>query len=434
MATASSTPKRHRKRLRSRIIISFALFGTALTALFAAAAIFLRGYLEDTLIGDTLERELANYADTYYRDPSSPGVPFSKIRGWSIPEQNFGNVPFAWKNLPNGVHHLTEATAQGTQSYKLAVRRDASMWFFLRYDVTQEERGRQLLTWTLIAVVLIFSALAFALGFWSADRVMAPVAELARRLESTSRRGLHEPLADHFADDEVGQLASALDVYAERLTALVERDREFNSDVSHELRTPLAVIQTTLELLLSQPDLNDRTRERLRRIDRSARQSSELINALLLLSRSERQGPQDGESTAVRAVVEQVIEAQRPQLQGKPVSLEARFESDIQVDAPPAVLAVVLNNLIGNAVKYTREGQVLVIVSEDRLVVEDSGPGIAPGDGEKLFERHVRGDSAKGTSGAGLGLAIVKRLCDLYGWHAELKPRAEGGARATLVF
>ena len=74
MATASSIPKRHRKRLRSRIIISFALFGTALTALFAAAAIFLRGYQEEGLIGDTLERELNSHAEAYYksRDENTP--------------------------------------------------------------------------------------------------------------------------------------------------------------------------------------------------------------------------------------------------------------------------------------------------------------------------------------------------------------------------
>lgn len=182
MAIASSTPKRHRKRLRSRIIISFALFGTALTALFAASAIFLRGYLEDTLIGDTLARELDNYADTYYRDPTSPGVPFSKIRGWSIPLNNRGNVPFNWQKLPNGVHWIVDDGNAGPQSYQLAVRKDADMWFFMRYDVSQEEQSRQLLIWTLGGAVLIFSALALLLGIWAADRVMSPVADLALSL------------------------------------------------------------------------------------------------------------------------------------------------------------------------------------------------------------------------------------------------------------
>lgn len=430
MATASSTPKRHRKRLRSRIIISFALFGTALTALFAAAAIFLRGYLEDSLIGDTLARELDNYADLYYRDPTSPGVPFSKIRGWTIKRERFGNVPFAWQSLPNGVYRLVE----GAQSYKLAVRKDQDTWFFMRYDVSQEEHSRQLLMWTLVAVVLVFSGLALVLGFWSADRVMAPVAELAQRLEGISRRGRHEPLSPHFADDEVGQLAAALDDYARQLTALVERDREFNSDVSHELRTPLAVIQTTTELVLGSPELSPKMRERIKRIERASKQSTELISALLLLSRSERQGPQDGEESDVAKVTAEVVEAHRPQIGQKPIQLLLDVEAHPEVAAPEAVIAVVLNNLVGNAVKYTREGEIRVQVRADAVIVEDTGTGITAAEAGSLFERHVRGSSAGGTSGAGLGLAIVKRLCALYGWRAELHPRPEGGARASLHF
>lgn len=428
------TPARHRQRLRTRIIISFALFGTALTALFAAAAIFLRGYLEDTLIGDTLALELTHYADTYYRDPTSPGLPFTKIRGWAYPRYGFASVPFKWRELANGVHTLSEFTTDGPLSYKLAVRKDAEMWFFLRYDVSQEERGRQLLTWTLAAVVLVFSALAWAIGFWSSSRVMAPVAELGRRLEAISRRGRHEPLAPHFADDEIGQMAVALDDYAGQLTALVERDREFNSDVSHELRTPLAVIQSSIELIQSQPDLSDKTRDRLKRIERASKQSTELISALLLLSRSERQGPQDGEVSDVAKVAAEVVESHRPQIGGKPVRLTLDVSAKPEVAAPEAVIAVVLNNLVGNAVKYTREGEVCVCVHEKGVVVEDSGPGFTDEEAAGLFDRHVRGSSSGGTSGAGLGLAIVKRLCALYGWTAELKPRPEGGARASLRF
>ena len=102
--------------------------------------------------------------------------------------------------------------------------------------------------------------------------------------------------------------------------------------------------------------------------------------------------------------------------------------------APEAVVSVVLNNLIGNAVKYTKQGEVRVRVEAEGVIVEDTGPGIEASEAEQLFERHVRGSSAGSTNGAGLGLAIVKRLCALYGWSAELEPRPEGGARASLHF
>ena len=86
----------------------------------------------------------------------------------------------------------------------------------------------------------------------------------------------------------MGELAKALDDYAERLTEVVQRDREFNADVSHELRTPLAVIRGAVELLLTRPELDERTRTRLARIQRAEQQCTDLISALLLLSRNER--------------------------------------------------------------------------------------------------------------------------------------------------
>ena len=437
MSIIAGNSGRHRKRLRSRIIISFAVFGTVLTALFAVAAVLLRAYLEEGLIGTTLERELAAYANAYYDAEQGKGpmlFEFSKITGKVVGPERFSRQPFAWQSLPNGVHRVTEPTSEGTSTYKLAVRKEPGVWFFLRYDITEEERGRELLVWLLCGTVVFFSMLALALGFWSSSRVMAPVAELARRLESISQRGRHEPLAAHFADDEIGQMAVALDSYAGQLTALVERDREFNSDVSHELRTPLAVIQSSIELIQSQPDLSDKTRDRLKRIERASKSSTELISALLLLSRSERQGPQDGEVSDVAKVAAEVVESHRPQLGGKPVRLLLKVNAKPEVAAPEAVIAVVLNNLVGNAVKYTREGEVRVCVHEYGVVVEDSGPGFTDAEAAGLFDRHVRGSSSGGTSGAGLGLAIVKRLCALYGWTAELKPRPEGGARASLRF
>jgi signal transduction histidine kinase len=276
--------------------------------------------------------------------------------------------------------------------------------------------------------------LSLAIGAWLSSRVLRPVTELAGRLRDFRRLGRAEPLAPHFADDEVGELAQALDEYSERLTALVARDREFNSDVSHELRTPLAVIASTTELLQSSPDLTDKLRERLKRIERASRQATEMIEALLLLSRAERRGPTFGEITDASRVAADVVESQRPQLGGKSIELKLAVAQSLKVNAPASVLAVVLTNLIGNAVKYTQQGEVAVRVLDDRIVIEDTGPGVKAEDAETLFQRGVRGEGVGG-SGAGLGLAIVRRLCDLYGWDVSLRPREDvTGAVAVLQF
>ncbi|HMM57758.1 MAG TPA: HAMP domain-containing sensor histidine kinase [Rudaea sp.] len=424
----------YRRRLRSRIIISFVLFGFALTALFALSAIYLRGYLEDKLIGEALIKNVDDYAAKFHEDPSNEFLTFQKIAGYVYSERKFANAPLAWRDLPDGVHDLTEPDGHGGRLvYKLAVHKEPGYWFFLKYDTTQERHSQRLLEGALFLSVLAFLVVSLVLGFWLSARVMSPVTDLARRVQAMGRSGKSEALAPHFATDEVGALAAAFDDYARKLTALVERDREFNADVSHELRTPLAVIATTTELLLNAENLTDKVRERLKRIERASRQSAELTNALLLLSRSERSAPVDGETTDVAQVVEQVIDVYRAHLGKKPVEVRMDLENTVEVVAPASVVAVALGNLIGNAFKYTQAGEVVVTVGSGKITVEDTGPGIKPEDAERLFERGVRGEGAGG-KGAGLGLAIVRRLCELYDWRVSLAPRPQGGAVATLDF
>ena len=131
-------------------------------------------------------------------------------------------------------------------------------------------------------------------------------------------------------------MAKALDDYSERLTEVVQRDREFNADVSHELRTPLAVIKGAVELLLSRPELDDKTRSRLLRIQRAEQQCTDLISALLLLSRNER----GHGATDVARQAEQLLDVHRAQLGGKALDLRLEGERGLVVDAPEAAVAV----------------------------------------------------------------------------------------------
>ena len=425
---------RYRRRLRSRIIISFALFGFGLTALFAVATVYMRTRLEDQLINTTLLRELRNFVDFKRENPDPDALySFSTYSALIVRPDKTASVPFAWQKYEPGVHDIEDIGRESKiRPYKLAVYKDADYWAFLRFDIsTQKLSERQLLT-VLIATVFVFAILSLLIGFWLSARVMSPVIELVQRVQRMSRAGRPELLKSHFANDEVGQLAAALDDYSTRLTEMVQRDREFNADVSHELRTPLAVIASTTELLQGAPDLSDKLRERLRRIERAVRQCTELIDALLLLSRRERQAPTDGESTDVARVVEQVVDAQRPHVANKPVDVRVLVEEPLAAAAPSSVVAVALSNLIGNAFKYTAAGEVIVTVGHGRVTVEDTGPGFAAEDAERLFERGVRGTTIG--KGGGLGLAIVRRLCDLYGWKVTLAPRPQGGATATLEF
>ena len=424
-----------RRKLRFRLVVSFALFGFGLSALFAVAALNIRARVEDQLVNTSLLED-AKWANQHAREHPDEPQGSRLLIGMIKSDRTLYKAPLAWQNLGTGVHDIYEPdpdTGQ-TRHYKLAVYREGGVISFLRYDVSREELGKQQLVISVIGAVFLFGLLSLALGLWLSRKVLKPVTELARRLRDFRKNGKAEPLAPHFADDEVGELALALDEYANRLTAMVERDREFNSDVSHELRTPLAVIASTTELLQGSPDLTDKLRERLKRIERASRQATELIEALLLLSRAERRGPTRGETTEVAKVAADVIESQRPQMRDKPLTIDLVERGVVSVNAPASVLSVALTNLIGNAIKYTLEGSVRVEVGDNKIEVIDTGPGIKPEDAERLFQRGVRGEGAGG-SGAGLGLAIVRRLCELYGWDVSMRPRSDGnGAIASIVF
>lgn len=425
---------RHRQRLRARIIISFLLLGFGLTALFAISTLVLRERIENQLVVDWLGEEAHSYLEFKRKNPSeyaAYGLQEQQIEMFAF-RPGSPQIPLAWRNLPAGVHDWRDPDSAGREAdFKLAVARAPDIVTFVKYGYGRQALGAQQLVVLLGLSVVAFTLLAWVIGLWSSRRVMRPVADLATRVEAFRNESAREPLAPHFAQDEVGQLAEALDDYADQLTERVARDREFNADVSHELRTPLAVISGATELLLSAPELPEKTRQRLLRIARATQQCTDLTTALLMLSRNERGSGR----TDVRKLVEAQAEANRVHLLNKPVTICVDGQHDVVVDAPEAVLSVALSNLVGNACKYTAEGEVVVTVLADRIEVTDTGPGIDAGDAERLFERGYRGSSSQGSKGAGIGLAIVRRLCELYGWRVGLRPRPDvRGSIATLEF
>lgn len=426
---------RFRRRLRTRIILSFFLLGTGLTALFAYLTDYTRQRVENQLVEDVMNRNIDEYARRFYANPTkNPDLPVQQIRAYVFTPDKFDRVREErpeWVELPNGNHNISDVDESGDPLiYKLAVRKTPEAWFFLAYDISGTASGQRQFMRAIYLSVLIFSALSLIVGWWAASRVMSPVSELAARLRSYRGSSNPKPLAAHFPEDEVGELAKALDDYSARLTDVVQRDREFNADVSHELRTPLAVIRGATELLLAQPGLDEKVQQRLFRIQRAEQQCTDLIGSLLLLSRNERgQG-----NTLVARVTEQLLDAHRAQLGSKPLTLRMEGESGLTVDAPESAVSVALGNLIGNAVKYTLEGDVVVRLLADSVEVIDSGPGLSPEDAARLFERGYRGTHAGHSQGGGIGLSIVSRLCELYGWQVGVRPGATRGVIATLKF
>ncbi|MBD9435138.1 HAMP domain-containing histidine kinase [Pseudoxanthomonas sp. PXM03] len=437
-AAESPKPRRHRRfrrRLRTRIILSFVLLGFCLTLLLAFSANWVRNRVEEDLVVDAMSQNISEYQRRYVESGGRQrDLRVQTMRAYAFAPDKFDqlkNEQPDWYELANGIHALSGTDEDGSPfSYWLAVQKTPDAWFFLAYDMTESAKGKDKFNRALIGVVVVFTGISLLIGWWSASRVMSPVSELAARLRSYRGSSNPRALASHFPEDEVGELAKALDDYSGRLTEVVQRDREFNADVSHELRTPLAIIRGSVELMLSRPDMDEKTRTRIQRIQRAEQQCTDLISALLLLSRNER----GHGNTDVARVVDQLLDAHRATLGGKPLILRVEGEGGITVDSPEAALSVALGNLIGNAVKYTKDGEVVVRLLPDAVEVVDSGPGLSKEDAARLFERGYRGTHAGHSQGGGIGLSIVSRLCTLYGWQVGVRPGDSKGVVASLRF
>ena len=150
----------YRRRLRSRIVLSFLVFGTLLSALFAFSTLVLLEIVEDKLIGDTIEQELDEYVNQLRIDPSVVEPFYTLIQGYiTRPGDPNHTVSSEVRDLPSGVHDVRIADG----IYKAAIRKEEDLWAFLIYDISENERIKRLLIFWLVGVVALFSIFSFML-------------------------------------------------------------------------------------------------------------------------------------------------------------------------------------------------------------------------------------------------------------------------------
>ena len=221
---------------------------------------------------------------------------------------------------------------------------------------------------------------------------------------------------------------------------------EFLAMMSHELRTPLNSVIGFSNVLLrnGQGRLQDRDLLYLQRIRASGQHLLSLINEVLDLSKVEAGRMRlDRAPVALDALVEDTIASFEGQLRDRSISLYAEMPAHLTpIMSDPAKLLQVLTNLIGNAIKFTGHGRVVVRVTADaasrrpeRIDVIDTGIGIPRDRQRAIFEAFEQGDSstARQFGGTGLGLAVSKSLCDLMGYGLEVQSEVGGGSTFSIV-
>ncbi|MBI4755865.1 MAG: HAMP domain-containing histidine kinase [Betaproteobacteria bacterium] len=412
--------------LRARVALSFAAFGAALSLALAFMLYHAAHDLGQRLVDETLTAELDDYIARRERNPQSLPPSTVILQGYVQDEHRPGEVPDYLTRLPDGRHDLMV----GTLSYRAAVLERGGARYYLLYDISLQIRREQRFAFLLGVIVLAMTMFSALGGIWLSRTVVAPVAELAARVRHRGPDDWQQPLADDFPDGEVGELARVFDRQLLRMRAFMERERSFSADVSHELRTALAVILSTTEVLLADERLGERQKARVARIERAARDMSELGTALLLMVREE-QSLGAGSGCVVAEVVAEAVEKHRHLLGTRPVAVEVSTDPALVLPADCSLVDMLVSNLVRNAFSYTAEGRVTIRQDEHSLVISDTGKGIPADALDLVFVRHFR-DMA--SEGAGIGLSLVKRICDRRGWQVRLQSREGSGTTVTVVF
>ncbi|CAN7183167.1 sensor histidine kinase [Massilia sp. LjRoot122] len=264
-----------------------------------------------------------------------------------------------------------------------------------------------------------------ALVWFALSRGLSPLAELQERIRARPQDDL-SPIDPRQVPEEISPLVGSFNDMLERLAQTVEMQKRFIADAAHQMKTPLAGMRMQSELALRQVDPSEIHRS-LEQLAQSSESATRLVNQLLALARAENQ-PHAGLAfeeidlaQLARATVQDWVQASfahRIDLGFEPP------EETLQIAGNALMLRELLSNLIDNALRYTPQGgSVTVRVRRDGehalLEVEDTGPGIAPGERAHVFERFYR-ILGSNVQGSGLGLAIVREIAQQHGAEIDI--------------
>jgi signal transduction histidine kinase len=312
------------------------------------------------------------------------------------------------------------------------VRIGAERGTFAVVYFTAPERSELTEVFQIYSVVAVAALAVIALAGWlAAGRLLRPIRDVRQTAQQISQTDLVRRIRVH-GNDDVSSLASTFNAMLDRLEDAFATQRRFLDEAGHELRTPITIVRGHLELL-NTADAEETTEVRdlvLDELDRMSRSVEDLI----MLAKAERPDFLLTDLVHIGTLTDVVLDKARA-LGDRSWRIDRRADAWAVADGQRLTQALV--QLAENAVKFTRPSDQVVIGSSAdgqvvRLWVRDSGPGIAPDDTERIFERFQRGRSAIRADGSGLGLAIVRAIAEAHGGSVEVETGPGRGATFLL--
>ncbi|MDI3315388.1 MAG: HAMP domain-containing sensor histidine kinase [Mycobacterium sp.] len=380
-------------------------------------------------------RDGTRYGDRTLVPASSPPVP--RVGPPPPPSRGERNSKTVTRVLRDGSTLTMVATTSGIHARRAELRRD-------------------LLIGGAAALMVVTLLVRLAVG-----RALAPLQRITSIAERITYGDRGRRLRPDRPTTELGQAAAAFDnmldaledaeIHARQAAESAQRaeakTRQFLSDAAHELRSPVAGIQAVVQQLTATTeatgDADDATTVRRRRyaalLDREARRATRLVSDMLDIASIDAGVVQPNEDIDLLDIV--AVEVDRAAVLAPALTVRLIGDGNpLPIRADPSRISQILSNLLDNARRYTPPGGEITVCTAVRghnaeVVITDTGPGIPPGDRERVFDRLVRLDGSRGrdSGGAGLGLPIARALAQAHHGALECLPRGAGAQfRLTL--
>jgi two-component system OmpR family sensor kinase len=316
---------------------------------------------------------------------------------------------------------------------------DVSMTIWAAQSLNEVRRAQHEVLEAIEGAIPLALLLAGGGGLWLASIGLRPITDMARRAADIPPTGTDD-LGHADRPDELGQFARAFNALLARVRASLATQRQFMADASHELRTPVSVIRAASEVTLGKDERSAAEyREALTVAGAQARYLGRLVEQMLVLAKADAGG------FAVRmgdVYLDEVLAECRGALAMAATERGVRMDwppmSEIVVRGDEELLRQLLVNVLQNAVQHTPHGGQVSVDAEAspsavRVRVRDTGPGIPPGDQERIFERFVQLDPARRHAGAGLGLPIARWIAEAHLGSLVLERSGPGGSTFLLT-
>jgi signal transduction histidine kinase len=287
-----------------------------------------------------------------------------------------------------------------------------------------------------IIVLLVTTALALILF-----RITRPLYRDLETLKTATARvgeGDFGVSAGVARDSMLEPIATAFNSMALRVQALLQSHRDLEQGVAHELRTPLAQLKFDLELARTASDAGERE-ERFAAMSRDVVDLEDLVSELLVLSNLREAPPYRPREVPAGALVDEVLRRAQDEMRaaGRAIAIEPPRHLPESLSCDSKYLSRALINVLRNAVRYAHSKVALTVEragARTTISVDDDGPGVPPGERERLFEPFTRLEGSRGrdSGGVGLGLAIVKSVAEWHGGEARISDSPLGGARVSI--